>query len=249
MIDTHCHLDKENYEDVSDVIEEMKNDYMIASGYDIKTSENVCNLIKTYDNIFGSIGIHPSEVKKFKISDINLIENMISEKIVAIGEIGLDYHWDKDNKEEQKEFFIAQIKLAQKYNLPIVIHCREAIEDTYNILERYLNGHKAVLHCYSGSYEMSLRFAKLGVKFGIGGVLTFKNSQKLTEVVEKMDISNFVLETDSPYLTPVPYRGKTNHPFYIKYVAEKIAEIKDLSFDEVIETTTKTACSIFDLNI
>lgn len=249
MIDTHCHLDEENYEDLNVIINEMKDNYMIASGYDIETSKNVCKLIRKYNNIYGSIGIHPSEVKKFKISDINKIEEMISDKIVAIGEIGLDYYWDKDNKEEQKKFFIEQIKLAQKYNLPIVIHSRDAIEDTYDILNKYLKNTKAVLHCYSGSYEMAKKFIKLGVKFGIGGVLTFKNSQKLVEVVSKLDLNNFVLETDSPYLTPVPFRGKTNHPYYIKYVAEKIADIKGISFEEVINCTTETTCSIFDLNI
>ena len=123
------------------------------------------------------------------------------------------------------------------------------IEDTYDILNKYLKNTKAILHCYSGSYEMAKKFIKLGVKFGIGGVLTFKNSQKLVEVVSKLDLNNFVLETDSPYLTPVPFRGKTNHPYYIKYVAEKIADIKGISFEEVINCTTETACSIFDLNI
>ena len=250
MIDTHCHLDLKDYPDLEDVILKMEGNYMIASGYDIESSKHVINLINKYDNIYGTIGIHPSDVKKYSIQIIDQLEEMIkNEKIVGIGEIGLDYYWDKENKEIQKEFFIEQIKLAQKYNLPIVIHSRDSIEDTFQILQEYLNGTKAVLHCYSGSYEMAKKFAKLGVKFGIGGVLTFKNSQKLREVVENMGLENFILETDSPYLTPEPYRGKRNEPYNIIYVANKISEIKNIDVNDVINITTKNASLIFDLKI
>lgn len=250
MIDTHCHLDLKDYPDLEDVILKMEGNYMIASGYDIESSKHVINLINKYDNIYGTIGIHPSDVKKYSIQIIDQLEEMIkNEKIVGVGEIGLDYYWDKENKEIQKEFFIAQIKLAQKYNLPIVIHSRDSIEDTFQILQEYLNDTKAVLHCYSGSYEMAKKFAKLGVKFGIGGVLTFKNSQKLREVVENMGLENFILETDSPYLTPEPYRGKRNEPYNIIYVANKISEIKNIDVNDVINITTKNASLIFDLKI
>lgn len=250
MIDTHCHLDLENYPDLEDVILKMEGNYMIASGYDIDSSKHVFQLIKKYDNIYGTVGIHPTDTKKYQLEDLKHIEKMLTNsKIIGVGEIGLDYYWDKDNKEKQKEFFIEQIKLAQKYNMPIVIHSRDSLEDTYEILKEYLNDTKAVLHCYSGSYEMAKKFAKLGVKFGIGGVLTFKNSQKLKEVVENMDLSNFILETDSPYLTPEPHRGKRNEPYNIIYVANKIAELKGITVEEVINITTKNACDIFDLNI
>ena len=250
MIDTHCHLDLKDYPDLEDVILKMEGNYMIASGYDIESSKHVINLINKYDNIYGTIGIHPSDVKKYSIQILDQLEEMIkNEKIVGVGEIGLDYYWDKENKEIQKEFFIAQIKLAQKYNLPIVIHSRDSIEDTFQILQEYLNDTKAVLHCYSGSYEMAKKFAKLGVKFGIGGVLTFKNSQKLREVVENMGLENFILETDSPYLTPEPYRGKRNEPYNIIYVANKISEIKNIDVNDVINITTKNASLIFDLEI
>ena len=250
MIDTHCHLDLKNYPDLEDVILKMEGNYMIASGYDIDSSKHVFQLIKKYDNIYGTVGIHPTDTKKYQLEDLKHIEEMLTNsKIIGVGEIGLDYYWDKDNKEKQKEFFIEQIKLAQKYNMPIVIHSRDSLEDTYKILKEYLNDTKAVLHCYSGSYEMAKKFAKLGVKFGIGGVLTFKNSQKLKEVVENMDLSNFILETDSPYLTPEPHRGKRNEPYNIIYVANKIAELKGITVEEVINITTKNACDIFDLNI
>lgn len=250
MIDTHCHLDLKDYPDLEDVILKMEGNYMIASGYDIDSSKHVLELIKKYDNIYGTVGIHPTDTKKYQLEDLNHIEEMLTNlKIIGVGEIGLDYYWDKDNKEEQKKFFIEQIRLAQKYNMPIVIHSRDSLEDTYEILKEYLNDTKAVLHCYSGSYEMAKKFAKLGVKFGIGGVLTFKNSQKLKEVVENMDLSNFILETDSPYLTPEPHRGKRNEPYNIIYVANKIAELKGITVEEVINITTENANHIFDLNI
>ncbi len=248
MIDTHCHLDKKDYENLEEIILKMKDDYIIASGFDIESSHNVLELVNHYNHIYGTIGIHPSEVKKYKLEDLKEIEQMLdNKKIVGIGEIGLDYYWDKNNKEQQRLFFIDQIKLAQKFNLPIVIHSREATEETYEILKEYLKDTKAVLHCYSGSYEMALKFKKLGVKFGIGGVVTFKNSQKLKEVVEKMELTDFVIETDSPYLTPEPFRGKRNEPSNVKYVIKEIAKIKNLDEKEVEKITTQTAIKLFDL--
>ena len=248
MIDTHCHLDKKDYENLEEVILKMKDDYIIASGYDIDSSYNVLNLVNKYDHIYGTVGIHPSDSKKYNLEDLNKIEKLLdNKKIVGIGEIGLDYYWDKDNKEQQRLFFINQIQLAQKYNLPIVIHSRDSIEETYEILNKYLNNTKAVLHCYSGSYEMALKFKKLGVKFGIGGVVTFKNSQKLKEVVEKLELTDLVIETDSPYLTPEPYRGKKNEPYNVKYVIKEIAKIKNIDEKEVEKITTETARELFDL--
>lgn len=248
MIDTHCHLDKKDYENLEEVILKMKDNYIIASGYDIDSSYNVLNLVNKYDHIYGTVGIHPSDSKKYNLEDLNKIEKLLdNKKIVGIGEIGLDYYWDKDNKEQQRLFFINQIQLAQKYNLPIVIHSRDSIEETYEILNKYLNNTKAVLHCYSGSYEMALKFKKLGVKFGIGGVVTFKNSQKLKEVVEKLELTDLVIETDSPYLTPEPYRGKKNEPYNVKYVIKEIAKIKNIDEKEVEKITTETARELFDL--
>lgn len=250
MIDTHCHLDKEEYENFDEIIKNMGKNFMIASGYNDKTNKNVLNLIKTNNNIFGTIGIHPGEVDNYDISILNDLDKMLdTEKIVGVGEIGLDFYWNKDNKDKQKKFFIEQIKLAKKHDLPIVIHSRDANNETLEILKSNLGKTKAILHCYSGSYELAKEFKKLGVKFGIGGVLTFKNSKKLVEVVENLDLSDFVLETDSPYLTPVPFRGKTNQPYNIVYVAEKIAEIKKITFEEVVKQTTNNANYIFNINI
>ncbi len=247
MIDTHCHLDKEFYSDINQVIQHMKNHMIIVSGTNIKDSKNVILLCKKYKNIYGTIGFHPDEIKTIdEKSFLFLEENLKNTKIVGVGEIGLDYYHNKENKEEQKELFIRQIKLAQKYNKTIVIHSRDAIEDTYEIVKKYGKGSKIVLHCYSGSVEMAYKFLKLGVAFGIGGVVTFKNSHKLKEVVKEMPLSSLLLETDSPFLTPEPYRGKTNEPYNVYYVAQEIAKIKEISVDKVIEETTKNAMNQFD---
>ena len=250
MIDTHCHLDIKDYENLEEVIKNMEGNYMIASGYNLESNKHVIELINKYDNIFGTIGLHPSDVTDNYNLDLAFIEeNINNPKIVGLGEIGLDYYWEKDKKELQKEAFIKQIKLAKKYNKTIVIHSREAIMDTYNILEEYLGDNKAVLHCYSSNIDMAKRFKKFNIKFGIGGVLTFKNSAKLKEVVKELELTDLLLETDSPYLTPEPYRGKKNQPCYIKYVADEIAKIKDLETEKVLEITTQNAISQFDLNI
>ena len=250
IIDTHCHLDIKDYDNLEEVIKNMEGNYMIASGYNLESNKHVIELVNKYDNIFGTIGLHPSDVTEDYESDLLFIEsNINNSKIVGVGEIGLDYYWEKDNKELQKEVFIKQIELARKYNKTIVIHSREAILDTYNILDEYLGNNKAVLHCYSSNIEMAKRFKKFNIKFGIGGVLTFKNSSKLKEVVKELDLSDLLLETDSPYLTPEPYRGKKNEPSYTKYVAEAIAKIKEVEYEEVLEITTQNAISQFDLNI
>lgn len=250
IIDTHCHLDIKDYDNLEEVIKNMEGNYMIASGYNLESNKHVIELVNKYDNIFGTIGLHPSDVTEDYESDLLFIESNINNpKIVGVGEIGLDYYWEKDNKELQKEVFIKQIELAKKYNKTIVIHSREAILDTYNILDEYLGNNKAVLHCYSSNIEMAKRFKRFNIKFGIGGVLTFKNSSKLKEVVKELDLSDLLLETDSPYLTPEPYRGKKNEPSYTKYVAEAIAKIKEVEYEKVLEITTQNAISQFDLNI
>ena len=243
-------MDIKDYDNLEEVIKNMEGNYMIASGYNLESNKHVIELVNKYDNVFGTIGLHPSDVTEDYESDLLFIESNINNpKIVGVGEIGLDYYWEKDNKELQKEVFIKQIELAKKYNKTIVIHSREAILDTYNILDEYLGNNKAVLHCYSSNIEMAKRFKRFNIKFGIGGVLTFKNSSKLKEVVKELDLSDLLLETDSPYLTPEPYRGKKNEPSYTKYVAEAIAKIKEVEYEKVLEITTQNAISQFDLNI
>lgn len=249
VIDTHCHLDKDNYNNLEEVIKNMGNNIIIASGINLSTSLNVIDLCNKYKNIYGVIGFHPTEIESYTEESLNKIEQLINNpKIVGIGEIGLDYHYGKENREKQMYIFEKQLDLALKYNLPVVIHSRDAAFDTLNILKKY-KGLKIDIHCFSYSLEVANELIKLGAKIGIGGVLTFKNSVKLNEVVNNIDLSNILLETDSPYLAPVPLRGTTNEPINVKYVVNKIAEIKNISIEEVEEITTLNAISQFDLTV
>jgi len=251
MIDTHCHLNKEDYEDVTKVIKNMENNIIIVSGASPKDIKEVIYLCEKYNNIYGTIGIHPEFTDIYTNDDLKLLEkNLNHRKIVGIGEIGLDYYYTKENKQKQQELFKKQINLANKYNKTIVIHSRDAIEDTYNIIKEHKSQNiKCDLHCYSGSLEMAKKFIPLNTCFGIGGVLTFKNEKKLKEIVKELDLKNFVLETDSPYLTPEPLRGHKNEPVNVKYVAKKIAELKSIDEKEVLKITTNNAKKLFDLKI
>ena len=249
MIDTHCHLEKNDYQDLNKIIKNMGNNLMIVSTASLDDLEEVINLCEKYPNIYGTIGIHPEFADTYTEKHLKNIEKYLTHpKVVGIGEIGLDYHYTKENKDKQKELFIKQIHLANKYYKTIVIHTRDAIEDTYNILsQEKAKDIKCNLHCYSGSLEMAQRFIKLNATFGIGGVLTFKNEKKLKEIGKTLDLKYFLLETDSPYLTPEPFRGKQNEPQNIKYVAEKIAELKQININEVYKTTTNNALAQFDI--
>lgn len=243
IIDTHCHLGIEDYDDIDKVINNFKGNIMIISGVDAKTNEEVVNIVNTHDNIYGTLGIHPEYADSYTEEDLKYIENNLNNpKIVGIGEFGLDYHYEGFNKEKQRELMIKQIKLAKLYNMPIVIHTRDAINDTYNILEENnAFDNKVTIHCFSESLEMAKRFISKGCKLGIGGVVTFKNSKKLKEVVENIDLSNMILETDSPYLAPEPLRGTKNEPKNVFLVANKIAELKGMIEEDVINITTKNS--------
>lgn len=253
FVDTHCHLTKENYDDLEKLIKELEPNVLIINGIDNKTNKEVIELVNKYSHVYGALGIHPDEVEKCSDEDLKFIEsNLNNSKIVAIGEVGLDYYWNKENKEKQKDLFKKQITLALKFNKPLIIHSRDAIEDVYNILEEKYKQNsnlKFTLHCYSSSVEMAKRFVKINALFGIGGVLTFKNEKKLKEVVKEISLNNIVLETDSPYLSPEPYRGKMNTPKNILIIAKKIAEIKNVELEKVVENTTKNAISQFDLKV
>lgn len=249
MIDTHCHLSKNDYDNLEEIISHMKDNIMIASGADVVYNKEVVELSHKYKNIYGTIGLHPDEADNYKEADLKYIEDNIKDKkIVGIGEIGLDYSREGINIPKQKELFIKQLDLARKYNMPVVIHSRDAISDTYNILKEYKDL-KIVLHCYSSSLEMAREFIKLNVKFGIGGVVTFKNGKKLQEVVENIPLDYLLLETDSPYLTPEPYRGTQNEPCNISLVAKKIAELKNIDVEEVYKKTTQNAINVYNIEM
>lgn len=250
-IDSHCHLSKEYYESLDEIVNKAKEkdvNTLIISGCDKNGIIEGLDIINKYENIYMTIGFHPSEANITTDEDLIWLENLIKEndKIIAVGEIGLDYYWVKDNKEEQRDLFRKQLSIATRLNLPVVIHSRDATQETYDILKEYdLIG---IIHCYSGSLEMAKEYIKLGYKIGIGGVVTFKNTN-LVEVVKEIDLKDITLETDSPYLAPTPYRGKQNSPEYIPLIAEKIAEIKGKTKEEVGEITTNNIKELFNINI
>jgi TatD DNase family protein len=249
MIDSHAHILKENYENIDNIVHEIKDKGVIGvinASDKLETAYEVLELSKKYNNyLFPAIGIHPEHINE--IDKLEELEELIkNNKIYAIGEIGLDYYYTKENKEEQKELFNKQLDLAEKYNLPVIIHTRESIGDIYEILkDRKLKG---VIHCFNGSYEMAQKFIKLGYKLGIGGVLTFKNS-KLYELIEKISVDDILLETDSPYLSPEPFRGKKNIPSNVFYVAKRIAEIKNTNVEEIVTKTCKNSVNLFDIRV
>ena len=235
----------EYYESLDEIVKNMDG-LMIVSGVDDKSNLEVLDLISKYDNVYGTLGLHPENIDSLTKNSFDIIEqNLNNPKIVGIGEIGLDYYWVKDNKEDQKALLIKQLDLAKKYSKPIVVHSREAIKDTYDILKNYKL--KGTIHCFNSSLEMAREFIKLGYKIGIGGVVTFKNAKKLCEIVENIDIKDILIETDSPYLTPEPFRGQRNEPKNVYFVALKIAELKRMALEEVIEETYKNAINEFDL--
>ncbi len=249
FIDTHCHLSKEDYDDINKVISENRIagiDKIIISGCSKNSIEESIDISELYDDVFVTIGYHPDEASQITDDDlINLDKLLNHRKIVGVGEIGLDYHYSKELVNEQKALFHKQLYLAEKHNLPVVIHSRDATEDTISILKQHPNVH-GVIHCFSGSLETARTYIKMGFYLGIGGVVTFKNS-KLGTVIKEVGLDHIVLETDSPYLTPEPNRGKKNSSKYIPDIAKKIAELLGVSLEKVSEKTIYNTICLFDL--
>lgn len=246
MIDTHCHLSYSDYDNLDEIINEMKDNDIkcIINGCDVLSNEEAISLKEKYDNVYASIGYQPEYVLELPNNYIELLEKNIK-NVVAIGEIGLDYHYTKDNTERQKEVFEQQLILAEKYNLPVIVHTRDSINDTYEILKKHKV--KGTIHAFNGSYEMAIKFINLGFKLGIGGVITFKNCN-LKDVINKISVNDIVLETDSPYLSPEPVRGAKNNPNNLKYIVDFVANIKGVTPSEIVNITSKTATTLFDLN-
>ena len=236
---------------VEDILKNAKEngvDKIIVPSANPKDFERIMELINKYANVYGMLGVHPSDAKDWDDKLINEIKNLAqNKKIVAIGEVGLDYYWDKSFNDLQKEIFIKQIKLANELNLPIDVHDRDAHKDTFDILKEYNNGSKVVMHCFSGSVEFAKECIKEGWYLGIGGVVTFKNAVKMKEVVQAVALEHILLETDAPYLTPVPYRGQENQPAYVKFVAGEIAKLRRITLEEVIRITAQTSELIFKI--
>jgi len=247
MIDTHCHLyDEKLYDNLDVILENAKEaniNKMICIGDNIKTSKKSIEISKSYDNIYATVGIHPHEAKNAPISYLSILEKCaLNKKVVAIGEIGLDYYYNISNPEIQKKIFFDQLELSKKMNLPSVVHCRDAYDDLYETILKSKN-RAGVIHCFSGSVEFAKKIIDLGFYISFTGMITFV--KELENVIQEIELKHMMVETDSPYLAPIPYRGKTNQPAYVNKVAEKIAEIKNLSIDEVEKVTTNNANILF----
>ena len=250
FIDTHCHLSIEDYDDIDQIIKDNREagiEKIIISGCTKDSIIESIELSKKYEDVFLTIGYHPSEAESISIEDIMLLEEQLMEhNVVGIGEIGLDYHYGKDDIEKQKELFRTQLKIAEKYHLPVVIHSRDATNDTICILKEFPNV-RGDIHCFSGSLETARIYLSMGYYLGVGGVVTFKNSN-LYKVILELGIDRVLLETDSPYLTPKPYRGKKNSSKYIPYIAKYLADTLDISVEEVSKITLNNTYTLFDLN-
>ena len=246
IIDTHCHIYNSEIENAEEIIKECakNNIYMILNGIDPKSNKEVLELSSKYDNVYAALGYDHSVVNEITEDDIKLLDEQLNnDKVVAVGEIGLDYYWVKDNKETQKELFEKMLKLAKKHNLPVIVHAREAIQDTYDILKK----HNVIgsMHCYQGSKEMAKEFIKLGFYIGIDGPITFKNNRKQKEMIKEIDINHILVETDSPYLSPEPKRGEKNTPMNLIYIIRKIGEELNLSEEEIINILEKNTKTLF----
>ena len=253
IFDTHAHYDDEQFdEDRDELLASMQAcgvEAVTNIGASLATSQNTIELTKKYPFVYGAIGVHPNEVEDLNEDGIAwLKENSGLPKIVAVGEIGLDYYWDEPGREVQKKWFLRQLELAREMKLPVVIHSRDAAKDTLDIMKSFhaenLGG---VIHCFSYTKEMAREYLNMGFYLGIGGVVTFKNAKKLKEVVEYMPMEQMVLETDCPYLSPVPNRGKRNSSLNLPYVVEEVARLKGISADEVIEITNRNAKTMYRL--
>ncbi len=249
IIDSHCHLLSTEYEDVDKEIKEAIASgvsRIIINGYDVLSSMEAVALSKKYDEVYAAVGIGPENIDNVTESDIEKIKGLTSnKKVVAIGEIGLDYYWTKEKKDDQIKIFKSMLTIAKKSNLPVIVHSRESIKDIYNLLINY--NVTGILHCYSGSLEMAKEFVKKGFLIGIGGVVTFKNATKLKEVVKSISLDYITLETDSPYLTPEPFRGKVNNPSKLSYIIKEIAKLKGIKEEDVINKTANNVMAKFDL--
>lgn len=250
MIDTHIHLYDEKYQPRLDaIIDEALNAgirQMIVVGYDRESSLKATWMAEKYNFLRAAAGLHPSDVARETDEELAWLKELaLHPRVVAIGEIGLDYYWDKTHVELQKKYFIDQIKIAADWGLPVSVHSRSAAADTYRILAEHVV--PGVLHCYSMSLEMAREFVKLGYYLGIGGVLTFKNSKEIKDVVREIPIEHLLAETDGPYLAPEPRRGRLNKPSYLRYVVEKIAEIKEMPVSTVIEKLRENTKKLFSI--
>ena len=251
IFESHAHYDDEAFEEDRDsLLQSLKEngiEYVINVGASMESSYSTLQLARKYPFLYGAVGVHPSDTYPLTERDMEKLKDMAAdEKIVAIGEIGLDYYWDEPDREIQKNWFKRQLLLAEELNLPVIIHSREAAKDTLDLLHAMDSGqYCGVVHCFSYSAEIAREVIQMGFYIGVGGVSTYKNAKKLVEVIQEIPLNRILLETDCPYLTPVPYRGKRNSSLYLPYVVEKIAEIKGVTTEEVERKTYENALLLF----
>lgn len=252
IIDTHAHYDDEQFnDDREELLKELPElgvEAVVNVGASLRGCRASLEFAKKYPYFYAGVGVHPDACGELNEETFAELEKWCQEeKVVTVGEIGLDYHWDVEPRDVQKYWFIRQIELARKLNLPINVHSRDAAEDTFNVIKEHAQGLKGIIHCFSGSKELAVEYVKLGFHIGVGGVVTFKNGKKMKQVVEAIPLEWIVLETDCPYLAPEPYRGKRNNSSYIRNMAEEIARIKGLTAEEVLEQTNKNAKAIYGI--
>ena len=250
IFETHAHYDDEAFDDDRESLILSLKDRgvvgIVSCGCDIASTVANQNLSHSFDNFYFAAGFHPENLEDFSVEDLEKLEPFFAdEKCVAVGEIGLDYHWMNSTKEKQRELFVAQIELAKAKGLPVIVHDREAHGDTLDILKA--TKPSGVLHCFSGSVEMAREVIKLGMFLGFNGVATFKNARKIPEVIREIPLDRIVLETDCPYLAPEPHRGKRNDSSFIPFIAQRIGEILGISAQEVLDVTNKNARALYNL--
>ncbi|MBQ8697790.1 MAG: TatD family hydrolase [Schwartzia sp.] len=256
LVDTHAHIDGEDYDaDREEMLARAKEAGVVAVvtfGDTMEASARAVNLAASHDNVFAGVGVHPENIFPFTAEDDDRLAAWTKEKnVVAIGEIGLDYYWEKDEDKRklQRKMFVRQLALARDLDLPVCIHDREAHGDMMAILKTEGRNNRGVIHCFSGSWEMARELLKLGWYLGVDGPLTYKNAAKLPEIIEKMPADRLLVETDCPYLSPLPYRGQRNEPAYVRITAEKAAEIRGESLETFSAQTTANACAVYNLKI
>ena len=253
MIDSHCHLNDNQF---AGEVDQIVNNFLSAGvekaiciGCCPESNLDVIKLSNTYDSVYCAVGVHPDDCDKYNEEELEQLLINRNHKLVAVGEIGLDYYHTKENREKQMQVFESQILLAIKYKLPIIIHCRDAFGDMLEILKKYAPfEHGAVMHCYSGSLEFAEILVKMGLKISFTGTVTYKNAKKVQEVAMNLPIESIFFETDSPYLTPTPYRGQRNEPKYVIEVAKFVAELRNMDYNELVEMTDKTAKMFFRID-
>ena len=251
LFDTHCHLDADAFDPDRDAVMERAQqagvEWLVNPAYDLASCRRAIDLAARHAHVYAAAGIHPNDCANFEAELPALRELIAQPKVVAIGEIGLDYYWDRVAPELQASAFVAQLALARETNLPVIIHCRDAYDDTLDLLEARATGLKVVLHAFAGRIQHAERALRQGWLIGIGGPVTYKKAENLREVAGNVPLDHLLLETDSPYLPPHPHRGKRNEPAHLALVAEKVAQVRGVSLAHIATATTAAAMKFFGL--